>query len=82
MQRWVFSVLAGVSLVAPTVSLAQPQPQEPFVGRQGHGARRRHFRQGDGATFSPGSWGHPRVIGPGFRQGHGASKSPGSWGHP
>ena len=31
----------------------------PFtlVGRQGHGARRRHFCQGDGATESLGSWG-------------------------
>jgi two-component system response regulator RegA len=51
------------------------------VGRQAHGARRRGFRQGHGATESPGSWGQSRVIGSGNRQGHGASRSPGSWGH-
>jgi len=30
------------------------------VGRQAHGARDRHFRQGHGATESPGSWGQGR----------------------
>ena len=51
------------------------------VGRRAHGARRRHFRQGHGASRSPGTWGQSRVIVPGFRQGHGASRSPGTWGH-
>ena len=30
------------------------------VGRQAHGARDRRFRQGDGASESPGSWGQGR----------------------
>jgi integrase len=30
------------------------------VGRQAHGARGRRFRQGHGATQSPGSWGQGR----------------------
>jgi hypothetical protein len=52
-----------------------------YVGRQAHGASGGSFRQGHGATDSPGSWGQVAVIGPGFRQGHGARRSPGSWGH-
>jgi hypothetical protein len=52
------------------------------VNRQAHGARRRHFFQGDGAKFFSGSWGQSRVIGSGFGQGHGASDFSGSWGQP
>ena len=42
------------------IRVADAKELQFFVGRQAHGARDRHFRQGHGATESPGSWGRGR----------------------
>jgi len=41
-------------------SLIERVENQIDVGRQAHGASGRRFRQGDGATESPGSWGQGR----------------------
>jgi len=49
----------GFAKGVPETCRAEPRRRRG-VGRQAHGARDRHFRQGHGATESPGSWGQGR----------------------
>ena len=53
------------SISAPAKAHSAEQPEVPIqhletVGRQAHGARDWHFRQGRGARRSPGPWGQGR----------------------